>query len=314
MIARDGAVGTARKLSTSRRPVTLGQAVIAYLTAPDGPESAATRRVYGGTYRALLAALGPDAAVGDLTPADLGEWFASRWADARPATWNTNRGALRSLLRFCEMQGWIASAADLTRGTGHRKRSPDRSRALSRADIDQLLAREDASLRERTFWRLAYESAARSAELLALNVEDLDLPNRRARVVRKGGSADVITWSTRTARLLPRLLKGRTTGPVFLTERRARVELPPGDIDQDSGRARLSYVQAEQLFKAASGGATLHQLRHSALTHLAEDGMSAPMLMTKSGHTSITSLAKYARPSAEALARWEGEHDPARRR
>jgi len=303
VIARDGAVGTARKLSTSRRPVTLGQAVIAYLTAPDGPESAATRRVYGGTYRALLAALGPDAAVGDLTP-----------ADPRPATWNTNRGALRSLLRFCEMQGWIASAADLTRGTGHRKRSPDRSRALSRADIDQLLAREDASLRERTFWRLAYESAARSAELLALNVEDLDLPNRRARVARKGGSADVITWSTRTARLLPRLLKGRTTGPVFLTERRARVELPPGDIDQDSGRARLSYVQAEQLFKAASGGATLHQLRHSALTHLAEDGMSAPMLMTKSGHTSITSLARYARPSAEALARWEAEHDPARRR
>jgi len=101
---------------------------------------------------------------------------------------------------------------------------------------------------------------------------------------------------------------------VFLTERRARVELPPGDIDQDSGRARLSYVQAEQLFKAASGGATLHQLRHSALTHLAEDGMSAPMLMTKSGHTSITSLARYARPSAEALARWEAEHDPARRR
>jgi integrase len=106
-------------------------------------------------------------------------------------------------------------------------------------------AREDASLRERTFWRLAYDSAARSVELLTHNVEDLDLPNRRARVVRKGGSADVITWSTRTARLL----KGRKTGPVFLTERRARVELPPGDIDQDSGRAQLSYVQAEQLFK-----------------------------------------------------------------
>ena len=172
------------------------------------------------------------------------------------------------VLRFCETQGWIASAADLIRSVGHRKRPPDRSRALSRADVEQLLTRENASLRERTFWRLAYESAARSAELLALNVEDLDLPNRRARVLRKGGSADVITWSTRTARLLPRLLKGRKSGPVFLTERRARMELPPGDIDQDRGRARLSYVQAEQLFKAVSGGATLHQLRHSALTHL----------------------------------------------
>ena len=106
--------------------------------------------------------------------------------------------------------------------------------------------------------------------MLRLDVEDLDLPNRKAKVRRKGGAIDVIVWQTGTARLLPRLLKGRKSGPVFLTDRRARVELPPGDIDQASGRARLSYRQAEDLFKAASGGATLHQLRHCALTHDAE--------------------------------------------
>jgi integrase len=104
------------------------------------------------------------------------------------------------------------------------------------------------------------------------------------------------------------------SGPVFLTGRRARVQLPPGDIDPASGRARLSYRQAEDLFKAASGGATLHQLRHSALTHDAEAGASTPMLMAKSGHTSVASLARYARPSAEALARWQEGNDPARRR
>jgi integrase len=75
---------------------------------------------------------------------------------------------------------------------------------------------------------MLYETAARSAEVLRLNVEDLDLANRRARVVRKGGAADVITWSTSTARLLPRLLKGRKSGPVFVTERKARVQLPAG--------------------------------------------------------------------------------------
>ena len=101
---------------------------------------------------------------------------------------------------------------------------------------------------------------------------------------------------------------------MFLTDRRARVQLPPCDIDPASGRARLSYRQAEDLFKAASGGATLHQLRHSALTHDAEAGASTPMLMAKSGHTSVASLARYARPSAEALARWQERNDPARRR
>jgi len=81
-------------------------------------------------------------------------------------------------------------------------------------------------------------------------------------VRRKGGAIDVIVWQTGTARLL----KGRKTGPVFLTDRRARVQLPPRDINQASGRARLSYRQAEDLFKAASRGATLHDTPRSRTT------------------------------------------------
>jgi integrase len=94
-----------------------------------------------------------------------------------------------------------------------RKPGQDRSRALSRAEVERLLTREDIGLRERTLWRLLYETAARSAEILSLGVEDLDLPNRCAKVRRKGGAVDIIVWQTGTARLLPRLLKGRKSGP-----------------------------------------------------------------------------------------------------
>ncbi len=38
------------------------------------------------------------------------------------------------------------------------------------------------------------------------------------------------------------------------------------------------------------------------------------MLMARSGHMSVRSFAKYARVSAEALARHQAERDPARRR
>jgi integrase/recombinase XerD len=55
---------------------------------------------------------------------------------------------------------------------------------------------------------------------------------------------------------------------------------------------------------------TLHQLRHSALTHAAEDGTNTPILLARSRHASVRSLERYARPSLEAVA----EHDPARRR
>jgi integrase len=305
-------MGIVHRLSATAG-VTLGQAVTSYLATLDHPETASTRRVYGNTYRPMLSHLAEDADVAGITGAELGGWFTSRWADAKPATWGTNRGALRSLLNYCEAQGWIASAADLIRGVETRKISADRSRALSRADVEHLLTREDISIRERTLWRLLYETAARSAEVLRLDVEDLDLANRRAKVRRKGGAVDVIVWQTGTARLLPRLLKGRTSGPVFVTERKARVQLHPADLDP-AGCARLSYQQAEALFSAASGGATLHQLRHSALTHDAEDGTGTPMLMARSGHTSVRSLAKYARVSAEALERHQAQRDPARRR
>jgi hypothetical protein len=48
------------------------------------------------------------------------------------------------------------------------------------------------------------------------------------------------------------------------------VEQAAADLDPGSGRARLSYEMAEQLFKEHSGGATLHWLRHSRLTHLGD--------------------------------------------
>ena len=185
---------------------------------------------------------------------------------------------------------------------------------MSHAEIEQLLGREEIPLREKTLWRMLYETAARAGEVLALDIADLDLRNRRAKVRRKGGAVDVIVWQTGTARLLPRLLSGRPDGPVFLTERRARLPLAAADLDPTSGQARLSYRRAAELFDEHTGGWTLHQLRHSALTHAAEAGANTSTLLAYSGHASVTSLARYARVSPEALARWQTSRDPATRR
>jgi integrase len=256
-------MGTARRLAPAAGDVTLGQAADAYLTTIRGVEQASTRRVYGRILRTVAAEFGKDTALDELDPERFAAWFGQQWGERAPSTWNVSLDAARSAAAYWQRQGWLA--ADFSRMLARRKPRPDRARALSKAEVEQLLTRKDISLRERTFWRMAYETAARSAELLALNVEDLDLPNRRAKVRRKGGALDWIIWQTGTARLLPRLLKGRRSGPVFVTERKARVQLSAADLDEH-GHARLSYQQAAALFSEASGGATLHQLRHSALT------------------------------------------------
>jgi integrase/recombinase XerD len=51
--------------------------------------------------------------------------------------------------------------------------------------------------------------------------------------------------------------------------------------------------------------------RLPVVTHDAEDGTGTPMLTARSGHTSVRSLAGYARVSTEALARHQAERDPA---
>ena len=61
-------------------------------------------------------------------------------------------------------------------------------------------------------------------------------------------------------------------------------------------------------------GWTLHQLRHSLLTHEAEDGTSTPMLLARSRHASVRSLERYAHPGPEAVARHVAAADPAARR
>jgi integrase/recombinase XerC/integrase/recombinase XerD len=231
-------------------------------------------------------------------------------------TFNVRLASLRSACGYWRDQGWLTG--DPLVRLRARPAPPDTSKALSRQRVADILG-SDAPLRERVLWHLLYESSARAEEVLMLDVPDLDSTNRCAVVTRKGGARDVIAWQTGTARLLPRMLAGRRTGPVFLTDRRAKPSVALVDVDPITGRARLSYRRAAELFETHTtelddGPYTLHQLRHSRLTHAAEHGASTPMLMKLSGHTSVRSLAKYARISDEGLVKWQAENDPSARR
>ena len=82
-------------------------------------------------------------------------------------------------------------------------------------------------MREKALWRLLYETAARAQEVLSLNVEDVDLENKRARVRSKGGDTEWLHLQSGSGRLLPRLIAGRPSGPLFLADRRPRECQPP---------------------------------------------------------------------------------------
>ena len=284
-------------------------------------------------YRQTLAALaghlagtdlGHDLAVLD-TPAgarQLAEAFAAAFATSAPATLARHRSTLRSAVSWWQECGWIRT--DPMAGWATPRVVVDDTRALSRAQVAALFALA-APPREKTLWRLLYESAARASEVLNLDVADLDTTSRRARVVGKGGATEWVFWQTGAARLLPRLLAGRSAGPVFLAHRPPSRAVARVDLCPTTGRSRLSYRRAAEIFAAATaplagagggqgGGWTLHQLRHSALTHAAEDGTNTPMLLARSRHASVRSLERYARPGPDAVAAHLAATDPAARR
>ena len=275
-----------------------------------------TRRGYAVVLDRLVRDFGADGNVALLDPDRVAGWFTFVWGGAATTTFNVRLASLRSACSYWRYQGWLTG--DPLVRLRARPAPPDTSKALSRQRVADTLGLV-APLRERVLWHMLYESSARAEEVLMLDVPDLDAVNRCAVVTRKGGARDVIAWQTGTARLLPRLLAGRRTGPVFLTERRAKPSVALLDVDRTTGRGRLSYRRAAELFETRTTGLdggpyTLHQLRHSRLTHAAEDGASTPMLMKLSGHTSVRSLAKYARISDEGFVKWQAESDPAARR
>jgi len=69
-----------------------------------------------------------------------------------------------------------------------RRRQPrDQTKAIPCQDLVALWSRRDIHLREKALWRMLYETAARAGEILALNIEDVDLPRKRAVITGKGG-------------------------------------------------------------------------------------------------------------------------------
>lgn len=276
-----------------------------------------SHRVYKLALDSLARHLGPGTDVAGVGPRDLALFMEHTYSGLAPASWNRVVATLGSFFAYATRQGWAPAspAGGLER---RRRRSDredhDRTRAIPEDELLSFLGARHP-LREKTLWWLLYETAARAEEVLALDVPDLDLPRRRAVVVGKGGRAELVGWETKTARLLPRYLQGRRRGPVLLANLAPAPSRQPAvaDLDPGSGRARLSYRRAAEVFKTTSGGWTLHQLRHSRLTHLAEAGVALPMLMTKSRHTSLGSLAIYAKPTFDAMAAATAALDPDRR-
>jgi hypothetical protein len=207
-----------------------------------------------------LALLDDPGAAGRLAAA-----ATERAAVTDPRTVNREISALRSAVGWWRDQRWIA--ADPTEGLRLLRPGAAAAPALTAGQVASVF-RLPVGLREHALWRLIRDSGAPPGEILELNADQLDLARHQ---VRARTAADPpLTWSPETSQVLRWLLAGRTYGPAFVTDRKAPARTPATDRCPVTGRGRMSYRRAEEMFTTltrpldpAGCGWTLHQLQRA---------------------------------------------------
>ena len=260
-VAADRYLAAARLGEGSRRVYRTALVTWAWPLVDRRPPAGAGRRRAAPPVVPLALLDGPEAA------ARLRAAFAERGTAAGVRTANRELSILRSAIAWWREQEWLT--ADPTAGIRPLP-LPERDEAAAPLDDEQVRAvlALRVPLREQLLWHLLYESGAPVERLLALDVGDLDVLRRRTHASSRRAEVPPVRWRGGTARLLPLAVLSRTAGPLFLTGRRAPAGTAAGDMCPLSGRGRLSYRRAAEIFTTSTRqpdpgerGWTLRRLR-----------------------------------------------------
>jgi integrase/recombinase XerC len=213
-------------------------------------------------------------------------------------------------------------------------------RPLSRSEIDALLAAPDASTapgqRDRAMLELLYAGGLRVSELIALDLNGLDLPHGEVRVLGKGAKERIVVIGRPAIASLKAYL---SDGRERLLEAGCQVHRGRKPRDEAHGPADGSPVIAQGRRPASRGGGghcisavflnrfgarisvsmftrrlsryaraagighavTPHMLRHSFATHLLDGGADLRSVQELLGHESVATTQIYTQVSQAHL-------------
>lgn len=145
---------------------------------------------------------------------------------------------------------------------------------------------------------LLYATGIRIAELIALNIHDVDFANRTIKVTGKGNKQRVVPFGAPAMRALE----------IWLAEGRAKLEnLNSADALFLGARGgRLNQRVARDVVHKAAQEAGVpdispHALRHSAATHMLDGGADLREVQELLGHASLKTTQRYTHVSIEQL-------------
>jgi len=161
---------------------------------------------------------------------------------------------------------------------------------------DDALARFHRRERDICLLSLLYDCGLRSHEVVALTLDDIDLPEHLLTIRGKGGKTRRVPFCEATASALSRWTAVRSNC-VSHTDTRVLLLSVTGKPLSTSDVRRLVSRLARQTGIAASP----HTLRHAYATHLLEGGADLRVIQELLGHANITTTTIYTHISTAHL-------------
>jgi integrase/recombinase XerC len=207
----------------------------------------------------------------------------------------------RTFARYLLREGIIAD--DPTQLVGAPRTERTLPAHLGAPEMERLLAAPDAAApagrRDRAILELFYASGLRLSELVNLDLQDVNLPGRMARVRGKGGKERLVPFNHATAEALRTMLADRASmgaQGVRAADRQRRARDP---VFLNARGGRLSTRSVDRIVRryvreaAIPRGVSPHALRHTFATHLLQAGADLRAIQELLGHARLSTTQRY---------------------
>ena len=261
----------------------------------------------------LTAAGGPPEALSQMDQQSVRRYIAWRHrSGACGRTLSRELSALRSLYR------WLLREGRAQHNPAVGVRAPKSPRKLpSTLEADQLCALLDRpvddllAIRDTAMIELFYSSGLRLAELIGVDLGDIDMADGMLGVVGKGAKARLVPVGAQAREAVARWMRVRANlaapeeTALFVSSRGGRIH--PRTV-----RARLAQWAREQ---GATRHLHPHMLRHSFASHLLESSGDLRAVQELLGHADISTTQVYTHLDFQHLAQvYDQAHPRARRK
>jgi integrase/recombinase XerC len=265
----------------------------------------------------------------DLGPHDLNRALLRAFAadlfgnKSARATTARKLSALRRFMKYLRREGLIEQTAEYF--VASPKVEQKVAAHLSMDEMSKLLEVPDTSeplgRRDRAILELFYASGLRLSELVALDLEDVNLSARMVRVMGKGSKERLVPFNASARSAIAGWLKDRAllrssvsgdrsgvpAGTRSTADRRPKTADRSDPLFVNFRGSRLTGRSVQRLvarYVAACStrfGISPHALRHSFATHLLERGADLRAIQELLGHVQLSTTQRYTHVNAAQL-------------